>query len=217
MRVLLGCLLLSHLSAQVRLRLGKQFSAQAGLVGVDTVFRLQTAPLVLWVEASSRTVLEWDTLWVIMRTVGKPPVIYALYRSKSNRMIYRGKVAFRGGGIYLLMASPPRQSRLILGRGRVYITDAQAPTVAALRGRMVQQAQATTPAKPTESVPDLSVSMEELELSPEALLGKTEAPPPLDEDLLPDDGDIDIDLPDVGVSDDDFELDDTDIDDIEDL
>jgi|GEM_PF-1121853 len=217
MRVLLGCLLLSHLSAQVRLRFGKQFSAQAGLVGVDTIFRLPSAPLVLWVEASSKTALEWDTLWVVIRAIGKPPAIYALHRSKPDQMNYRGKVALRGGGIYVLTVSPPRQPRLILGRGRVYITDAQAPTVAALRERLIQQAQATTSTKLADTMPDLSASMEELELTPEALLGKPEALPPLDDDLLPDDEDTSLDIPEAEPGDDDFELEEIEIEDIDDL
>lgn len=213
MRLLVVCVsLLLH--AQSRLKVGREVSPQGALTGVDTVFRFQGAPLALWVEMQSLPAPEWDTLWVVVRSVGKPPAFFRLYRSKGNRALYRGRAIFRSGGIYYFMVSPPRQSRLVLGRGRIYITDAQAPTVAALRARIQQQVRASAPAGGITE-PDLSAAMEDIELAPEAIISRDEAFPSLDEELLEDSTDLNLDLPEDGMGmDEDFELEDLDLGDL---
>ncbi|MCX8112115.1 MAG: hypothetical protein N3E49_02800 [Bacteroidia bacterium] len=198
--------------AQSSIQWARDLSPQGQLVSADTVFRLQKAPLILWMEARVTLASESDTVWVVVRSINRAPVIYALYRTNSNRMLYRGKIAFRERGIYYLSVCPPRQSRLILARGRLYITDAEAPTVAALRAQAHQQAQTIGPRE--LSSPDLS-TLEELDLTPEQLL-KEEPPPPMlnEEDLLEDSLDISIDLPEQEISEDDFELEDLELEDL---
>lgn len=202
------------LYAQGRLKIGREVSSQGILTGVDTVFRLSGPSLALWVEMQSSAPLEWDTLWVVVRSIEKPPGFFRLYRSKGNPLILRGRAVFRQGGIYYLTVSPPRQPRLILGRGRVYITDAQTPTIAALRARTQQQAQSSAQIGGI-TAPDLSATMEDIELMPESLISGNETLPPMDEDLLEDTTDLTLDLPEDGMGvDEDFELEDLDLEDL---
>lgn len=191
------------------------FSAQSGLSQVDTLFRLQKAPQYLWVEIRLRQRPDWDTLWVVLRTVERVQGIYAIPRTKADRSLYRGRIAVRRPGIYLAMVVPPRQSRLVLTRKRLYITDAQYPTVAALRMQAQQTAAAREAA--TETLILETEAVETLDLPTEALLAPEIQSPALDDSLLledeadslmdmPLDEPMDFDEEDLGL--DDFDLDD---------
>lgn len=180
------------------MRIGHTLSASSGLVGIDTVFRLQKAPLYLWVEARFRSPVEWDTLWVALRTVDRIQGIYLLIRTKTDRNLYRGRMAFRQSGIYLLTFIPPRQARLVLGRSRVYITDANYPTVIALRARARGLASAS-PTNPEAALTVIdTVALEVLDL-PEEALSLPESSVPALEEPLEEDLDSLLEVPDEDI------------------
>nr|BAL57830.1 hypothetical protein HGMM_F52E02C13 [uncultured Bacteroidetes bacterium] len=177
-------------------RLGKSFSSQYGLQGVDTVFRIDKAPLTVWVELKARQAWEWDTLWVVLRTVDRLHGVYVLVRTQTDKRLYRGKVLFRQSGIYLLSCMPPRQSRLILGRTRAYLTSSAYPTVAALRAYNRTLAPTSRNAEAALTQID-TASLEMLPL-PDDLLTTPEGgtDPALEKELLElDDTDSLLDLP----------------------
>lgn len=194
----LTAILCLGLWGQVRVRIGHTFTAGTGIGGVDTVFRLQKAPLYLWVEARFLSPVEWDTLWVALRTVDRIQGAYLLIRTKTDRNLYRGRVVFRQSGIYLLTFIPPRQVRLVLGRSKVYITDADYPTVAALRAR----ARGLASASPTNPEAGLTVidtvALEALPL-PEEALSPLEANAPALEEPLEEDLDSLLEVPDEEI------------------
>ncbi len=179
---------------QNTLRIGGVFSPQGGLSQMDTVFRLQKAPLYLWVEVRLRQRPDWDTLWVVLRTIDKVQGVFAIPRTKADRSLYRGRIAVRRPGIYLAMVVPPRQSRLVLTRRRFYITDAQHPTVAALRSQAQRVAASREAAAETLLLESESAEM--LDLPTEALLAPESPSPALEESLeLEEDVDSLLDMP----------------------
>lgn len=200
------------LLAQNRLRVGLTISPQGKLTGIDTVFRLSGNFLTLWGEVRFTTPLEWDTLWVVVRCVGKSPVVYSLYRTKADSFLYRGKLIFRGSGIYFLTVLPPRQTRLFLAGKRIYITDAQFPTIANLRATVQQKAQASAFSAQVIA-PDPS-GLDELEVTPEALVGGRGETFSISEDLLEAGEEIDIEIPELEVIEEDFQLEDIDQEDL---
>ncbi|MCS7153505.1 MAG: hypothetical protein NZ989_06140 [Bacteroidia bacterium] len=207
MRLLIvGFLLALH--AQGHLKVGRKLSESGEVIGADTVFHLQGTSLSLWVEARIPLNHTSDTLWIIARSIGKPAAVYFLYRVKAQNSLYRGRMAFRSGGIYLLSVVSPNQPRLTLARKRIYITDAHSPTVADLRARLPHQPH-------LESSSIEAPSLEELDTASENLLEKGHTPPPIDEELeIEDNLDISIEPPEE--SEEEFELDDIDVD-LEDL
>jgi len=174
-------LLFPLLFSQARLRLGKGFVPEKGLVGVDSVFFLQGSSVYAIAEAHFTAPAEWDTLWVAVRSAEKLEGLFVLLRTPADRRVYRGRLAFRKPGIYLLFVFPPRQGRLILGRSRAYITSKEFPTVASLRLRHRQ-----TTAALSERAAEAALQVEPEAL--ESLIPPEESLPsegPLPEEPLP--------------------------------
>ncbi|MCX7606195.1 MAG: hypothetical protein N2170_02870 [Bacteroidia bacterium] len=170
------------LFGQTRVRLGADFSPQAGLLRIDTAFHLRNPTLYTWIEIKLRQPAEWDTLWVSLRTIDRLHGTFAVFRTKNDKNLYRGKIAFRQAGIYVLTITPPRQSRLLLGRVRAYIMDAQHPTIASLRHRAQKLAPPGGVSEGTLSQID-TTALEILELPSDALLPPESSSPALEEPL----------------------------------
>ncbi|MDW8015914.1 MAG: hypothetical protein RMK19_07880 [Bacteroidia bacterium] len=169
------------LHAQASFSIGRELSAEGRIKGSDTVFHLSKAPLWLWAEARFNSAPEWDTLWIVIRSLDKQkPIIYGIYRQGSGRAFYRGRFAVQKGGIYHLMLIPAHQPRLVLMRRRLYVTDEQTPTLAALREKVQREIQAHPRSGGVllfEALP------EEIEVVPELLLPR-ENPPSVEEETL---------------------------------
>lgn len=201
---------------QNTIRIGGVFATQSGLSQVDTVFRLQKAPLYLWVEVRLRQRPDWDTLWIVLRTVDRVQGVFAVPRTKADRSLYRGRIAIRQPGIYLVMVVPPRQGRLVLTRRRLYITDTQYPTLAALRTQAQRAAAVRETAAETLLLEAETVEM--LDLPTEALLTPEAQSPALEESLdLEDEVDSLMDTPveePLDFGEEDLDLEDFDFDDL---
>ncbi|MCS6894909.1 MAG: hypothetical protein NZZ60_02015 [Bacteroidia bacterium] len=234
---LMYCLLVA-VYAQGKLRLGKGYNQQGQLVGADTVFQLQTAsPLSLWLEARFASAPAADTLWAVVRSAKKPAAVFILYRSKASRNLYRGRVIFRNSGIYFVFVCLPRQSRPVLALARVYITDAQAPTPSALRAAQSQQVATSSSKKPSTGQQPISTAgqsktpttskatgsedigfsdpkLDDIEIPTERLLTQDPLPSVEDEDLGIDDDDIQIDLPEGLGDEEEIDLEDIDSDEL---
>lgn len=180
-------------------------------MGRDTVFRLTGASQLLWLEYRSPYRLVWDTLWVIVRTPDRVQGAFRLYRVRNSPLLYRGQVRIHTASIHIALITPPRQYRQILAKRRFYITDATHPTIASLRTKaQAQIAQATIPA---------DIPIEELELPSDALL--TTPAETLDEkieeEIILEDHDLDIEMPDLEASPLEEDILDEDFGDLEDL
>lgn len=192
-----ACLLLS---AQSRIRLGREFSPQNGLGGVDTVFRLASSSLYVWAEVRVPQPLEWDTLWVALRTAERAQGVFLVVRTKADRRLYRGRLAFRRPGIYLITLMPPRQARLVLGRSKVYVTNAQYPTVAALRAQARQSAVSTPAGNPEAALSTVDTTqLEIIEIPDDALIAPEGGLAPIDDSVIEDDIDSLMEMPVEGL------------------
>ncbi|MEN2992623.1 MAG: hypothetical protein ABDH91_03615 [Bacteroidia bacterium] len=126
------CLLLPM---QAQLRFGRGFSPEGKLMQSDTVFRLDKPPLILAVELTGKQGLTWDTLWLVAKSLEVRKVVSPLVRKPSHPTAYRGSIRLSQPGIYHLFAMPSKNLRLILARGRLYITNSAYPSVQALKKR----------------------------------------------------------------------------------
>ncbi len=207
-------LVLPLLFPQAQIRLGKAFSPEKGLIGADSVFFLQQPPMYLIAEARFHSSPAWDTLWVAVRSVQKLEGLFVLLRSKTDRRIYQGRIAFRQPGVYLLLLIPPRQGRLILGRTRAYLTSKEFPTVTSLRLHHRQMASAA-------SERSAEAALSQIEPQSLELLELPEEPPispegPLPEEPLPEedlDSLMEEPLDELAPPEEDIELDDLNLDD----
>lgn len=212
-RVLL--LLFPLLFSQARVRLAQAFSPEKGLIGVDSVFFLQRPPVYVIAEARLAGPTPWDTLWVAVRSIDKLEGLFVLLRSKTDGRLYRGRIAFRKPGIYLLVFLPPRQGRLILGRTRAYITSKEFPTVASLRSGHHQIASAASDRSTEAALSNIETqALELLELPEEPLVSPEGS---LSEEPLPEenlDSLMEEPLEELTPPEEDIELDDLNLDDL---
>ncbi|MCS7162781.1 MAG: hypothetical protein NZ958_05590 [Bacteroidia bacterium] len=131
------CLLLP---VQAQLRFGRGFSTDGKLMQSDTVFRLDKPPLIIAVELTGKQGLAWDTLWLVAKSLEVRKVISPLARKASHPTTYKGSIRLSQPGIYYLFAMPSKNPRLVLARGRLYITNSAYPSVQALKKRSEQLA-----------------------------------------------------------------------------
>lgn len=192
-------LFLSLLLAQKSLRFGAQISPEGKLLKIDTAFPMVRVPFPVWSEYRPKQPQEWDTLWVIVRRVDQLQGIYLMLRAKCETPCYRARISFREPGVYFLFVTPPRQPRLLLSRGKLYITPPQQTSPEAVQAQARNAIRAQTPSPTTAPPANIEEGLPEVSL--DRLLG-TDKDKDLDKsfeqesdissDILMEDTDLDI-------------------------
>jgi hypothetical protein len=133
----------STLECQI-LRLGSKLDGSGNLMMVDTVFKLENIPQVIYAKLFSKTPLPTDTLVIIVKNLHSTQKFFM--KSSANKMDAIGTIKLKEDGIYKVFVINPKTKQTIVAK-RLYITSAVNPNIQALKNDYQKQLTAQNHAK----------------------------------------------------------------------
>jgi len=133
----------STLECQI-LRLGSKLDGSGNLMMVDTVFKLENIPQVIYTKLFSKTPLPTDTLVIIVKNLHSTQKFFM--KSSANKMYAIGTIKLKEDGIYKVFVINPKTKQTIAAK-RLYITSAVNPNIQALKYDYQKQLTAQNQAK----------------------------------------------------------------------
>lgn len=132
------------IDAQI-LRFGSKLDGTGNLVMVDTIFKLETTPQVVYAKLFSKTPIIEDTLFIIAKNLHTSNK-FVLKRS-TNKMDALATLKFKEDGIYKVFVVNPKTKQTIASK-KIYITSAVNPNVQALKADYQKQLALQNQTKP---------------------------------------------------------------------
>ena len=133
----------STLECQI-LRLGSKLDGSGNLMMVDTVFKLENIPQVIYAKLFSKTPLPTDTLVIIVKNLHSTEKFFM--KRSANKMDAIGTIKLKEDGIYKVFVINPKTKQTIVAK-RLYITSAVNPNIQALKNDYQKQLTAQNQAK----------------------------------------------------------------------
>lgn len=146
----------SLLPAQL-LRFGAKVDASNNLIALDTVFRMNSVPFLIYAKYFTKTPLDVEALHVVVKSNTSATQKFTLKRG-IKKTDATGSITFKEDGIYKVFVVHPTTKKTLAAK-RLYITSAVNPTLAALKTHEVEylkKQQANNTAlnnKPNQQVP----------------------------------------------------------------
>lgn len=142
--------IITCLNGQI-LRFGSKLDGTGNLLMVDTVFRLETTPQVLYAKLFSKSPIIEDTLFVLIKNFQNHTTKFVMKRSTS-RMDALATLKFKEDGIYKVFVINPKTKQTIVAK-KIYITSAVNPNIQALKDYQQKQLALQNTNKPTPNSP----------------------------------------------------------------
>jgi len=118
------------------LRFGSKLDGSGNLVMVDTIFRLETTPQIIYAKLFSKTPLVEDTFFIVLKNLHGSNKF--LMKRSTNKMDALAHLKVKEDGIYKVFVINPKTKQTLVSK-KLYITSAVNPTVQALKNDYQKQ------------------------------------------------------------------------------